>query len=778
MLIRNNTELTDFARMHFLSSCLKGRALECIANISVTAANFEIAWKALTSRYKSKRRSINTHLWTLLNLSPITRESASELQTLYDEVNIAVASLKNLNRKPEELWNDILVHLIVQKLDPVTRKAWNVKASDTDAPPAYEDFLRFLQSRTRALEELATTASSKNTTKPVAASRVHSATASASTQTLCPVCKARHFLNVCPSFVSKNASQRRELVKQHKRCFNCSSAKHSAQECRSKYSCRVCHKKHHSMLHVDSNSGSSSSRTIMPDCSSPQPFGSTPEVNSLIASTRKRSPVLLATAWVTVRCPSGRTAAVRALLDQGSEMTFILESLAQLLRVKRIRMPISVSAVGGIHAETFQHATQIFISPRDSLVPSLSTTALIMKSLTSYTPKQNVDISSLSYLADLPRADADPTSLDPINLIIGADLYNDIILDGVRKGSVGQPIAQNYVLGWIISGPITSSTTNNLSSPTILYGNCALNRVSTHHIVGSPSLEEELHRFWEVKELPRQTHLTPQEQQCEEHFRLTHSRESDGRYVVRLPFKRGPPIVIGSSRPHAEELLHSSLHRFRDKPEVAKEYGEFMSDYQRLGHMQPAPTVQSQIEQSVYLPHHGVIRESSSTTRLRVVFNASSVTSNGTSLNDHLNAGPKLQTDLMSVILQWRTYKYVYSSNIAKMYRQIHIDARDIDYQRILWKSSLSEPLIDYQLLTVTYGMSCAPFLALRVLKQLVIDEGQHFQLAVPILSDNIYVDDLLFGADDTIRIRQARDQLNSMLKRGDWVGHSGHDYR
>ncbi|XP_070168812.1 uncharacterized protein [Polyergus mexicanus] len=104
------------------------------------------------------------------------------------------------------------------------------------------------------------------------------------------------------------------------------------------------------------------------------------------------------------------------------------------------------------------------------------------------------------------------------------------------------------------------------------------------------------------------------------------------------------------------------------------------------------------------------------------------------------------------------------------MYRQILVDPCDRNYQWILWKATPSEPLIDYQLLTVTYGMSCAPFLALRVLKQLVIDEGQHFPLAVPIMSDNIYVDDLLFGADDTTRIRQARDQLNSMLKRGGFV--------
>ncbi|XP_029678708.1 uncharacterized protein LOC115244856 [Formica exsecta] len=269
-----------------------------------------------------------------------------------------------------------------------------------------------------------------------------------------------------------------------------------------------------------------------------------------------------------------------------------------------------------------------------------------------------------------------------------------------------------------------------------------------HHIISSQSLEEELRRFWEVEELPRQSILTLQEKQCEEHFCSIHSCDSDGRYIVRLPFKTIPPIDIGNSRFRAEKMLNSLIRRFRDKPEIAKEYSELISEYQRLGHMRPAPMPQGDIEQTVYLPHHGGIRESSSTTHLRVVFNASSVTSNGTSLNDHLYAGPKLQTDLMSVILQRHRYKYVYLSDIAKMYRQILIDPCDTNYQRILWKSSFSEPLINYQLITVTYGMACAQFLALRVLKQLVIDEGQHFPLAVPILSDNIYVDDLLFGAD------------------------------
>lgn len=63
--------------------------------------------------------------------------------------------------------------------------------------------------------------------------------------------------------------------------------------------------------------------------------------------------------------------------------------------------------------------------------------------------------------------------------------------------------------------------------------------------------------------------------------------------------------------------------------------------------------------------------------------------------------------------------------------------------------------------------MVCAPFLALRVLKQLAKDEGHRFPLAVSILRDNIYIDDLLFGADDPTLLQQARDQLISLLKCG-----------
>ncbi|XP_029157341.1 uncharacterized protein LOC114929830 [Nylanderia fulva] len=101
------------------------------------------------------------------------------------------------------------------------------------------------------------------------------------------------------------------------------------------------------------------------------------------------------------------------------------------------------------------------------------------------------------------------------------------------------------------------------------------------------------------------------------------------------------------------------------------------------------------------------------------------------------------------------------------MYRQIVVDPRDTDYQRILWVDTETERMQDYKLLTVTYGMASAPFLALRVLRQLVRDEGHSYPLAVSVLTDNIYVDDVLFGADDIPLFRQAREQVCSLLRCG-----------
>ncbi|XP_036143399.1 uncharacterized protein LOC118645797 [Monomorium pharaonis] len=455
---------------------------------------------------------------------------------------------------------------------------------------------------------------------------------------------------------------------------------------------------------------------------------------------------------------------VRALLDQGSEATFISEHLAQSLYAKRLRMPISISAVGGTRVGKVHHASSIIISPRDSDNPSLCTTAYILNSLTAYASRRVTISSHFAHLSNLSWADADPSSSDPIDILIGADIYCDVIQEGVRKGNAGQLIAQQTIFGWVISGPVAMSSDLSRASRASTVEQSSAN-ITVLHCTNLQPLSEEIQRFWEVEEIPPPHQLAPLDEQCETHFCDTHSRQPDGRYIVRLPFKRSP-INIGRSRLTAERLFNSISRRLNADATLSNDYNDFMREYIILEHMRKAPPADRTNHQCVYIPHHPVIRKDSVTTRLRVVFNASCATSNGTSLNDHLLTGPKLQKDLPAIVLLWCHFKFVYTADITKMYRQILIDPRDLDYQRILWKGDPSEGPIDYQLLTVTYGMNCAPFLALRVIKCLTDDDGHMFPRAVPILRHQTYVDDVLFGGDNIDSVQESREQLVALLRR------------
>ncbi|XP_032688215.1 uncharacterized protein LOC116852213 [Odontomachus brunneus] len=190
-------------------------------------------------------------------------------------------------------------------------------------------------------------------------------------------------------------------------------------------------------------------------------------------------------------------------------------------------------------------------------------------------------------------------------------------------------------------------------------------RITSLHCFNSSPLEDSLQRFWENEEVPSKVIVSPEDQQCEAHFLATHSRDATRRYIVRLPFKSEHPLALGDSRHRAEKQLNSMFRRLELQPDLLAEYRAFVDDYARLRHMQLA-SPHAGSEPVVFLPHHPVFRDSSFTTRVRVVFNASSLTSTGSSLNNHLMIGPKLQVDLPAVLLRWRQFRFVYSADIAK----------------------------------------------------------------------------------------------------------------
>jgi hypothetical protein len=178
--------------------------------------------------------------------------------------------------------------------------------------------------------------------------------------------------------------------------------------------------------------------------------------------------------------------------------------------------------------------------------------------------------------------------------------------------------------------------------------------------------------------------------------------------------------------------LASHHRRFQRDKQLEFAYRDVIQEYLHLGHLTKV-TNDHPTSNGYYLPHHCVIKESSDTTKLRVVFDGSATSTTGVSLNDTLHTGPKLQEDLFNILLRFHSHQFVITGDIEKMYRQFFVRTENRKYQKILWRNADGDTET-YQLNTVTFGLSAAPYLAIRCLKQLAEDEGHRFPRAAQVL--------------------------------------------
>lgn len=157
----------------------------------------------------------------------------------------------------------------------------------------------------------------------------------------------------------------------------------------------------------------------------------------------------------------------------------------------------------------------------------------------------------------------------------------------------------------------------------------------------------------------------------EEKFISTHARDEDGRFLVRLPL-RHEVTMLGESK-------HITLNRFNTLEKKLQRnhnlkcgYVKFMDEYQKLGHMSE---VVANNDVFNYLPHHYVVKDTSTTKRVRVVFDASARTDSGMSLNGILMSGPTIQQELFSVLPRFRKHRYALTVDCAKIYRHVNIQS-------------------------------------------------------------------------------------------------------
>lgn len=309
------------------------------------------------------------------------------------------------------------------------------------------------------------------------------------------------------------------------------------------------------------------------------------------------------------------------------------------------------------------------------------------------------------------------------------------MLSGLLQGQSGEPMAP-MALGWILSGQVTSAS----KSSTIV--SC---HTQSFHL--RSEIDAQLERFWELEELPAKQPWTAEEIECEQSFVKNHSRDlNTGRYSVALPFKQDLK-PLGKSRFQALSRLYQLEKKLQKKEIYGKQYRDVINEYVTMDHMEHIQNNKKVIDGYI-LPHHPVIKESSSTTKLRVVFDASAKTSSVESLNDQLLVGPTIQEDLLGILVRWRKHRIAISADVEKMYRKIRVRDKDTYFQKMLWRNDENENVKEYRLSTLTFGTASAAYLAIRTLRQLAVDEADNYADASKVVLRDFYVDDLLTGAD------------------------------
>ena len=176
-------------------------------------------------------------------------------------------------------------------------------------------------------------------------------------------------------------------------------------------------------------------------------------------------------------------------------------------------------------------------------------------------------------------------------------------------------------------------------------------------------------------------------------------------------------------------------------------------------------------ENTRYLPHHAVFHEDKVTIKCRIVFDARSKTSDEVSLNSCLLKGPKLQPDLVHVLIRFRCYRIAMMADIKKMLCQICLLKKEQNCHRFLWRDLMvNDPPKEYCMTRVTFETSSSPLLSIATVKKHAKDNHDTFPTTSEEIQDKMYVDDSPSNAYDDQYAIKLQSESSKLMEKGGFL--------
>ncbi|XP_064469664.1 uncharacterized protein LOC135384387 [Ornithodoros turicata] len=248
-----------------------------------------------------------------------------------------------------------------------------------------------------------------------------------------------------------------------------------------------------------------------------------------------------------------------------------------------------------------------------------------------------------------------------------------------RYGKQEELVAIETIFGWTFQGPSQVKALVAQQADSLI---CVL-RTNVNCVLLH---DEEIRQMWEIENTGINEGAPPTALRSNvlAEFQRTVKMANDS-YEVRLPWNN-VDVPLHGNRAVAERRLNRMLKRLAVNDALVREYDKNIRAYLLNDHAEPVPISEAKTPVRIYyMPHREVIRPESTITKMRVVFDALSHSSNCASLNDHLEKEPKVQPDLLDTLLRFRTHPVGITADIEKAFLQISVDERDRDALGFLW---------------------------------------------------------------------------------------------
>ena len=699
--VHKNKQISNIEKMNYLINLLEGEAASTLKGLQLSNANYEVALNMLQERYGDEQVLISSFMNKLLNLEPVCGLSAvKELRQLYDTIETQVRSLNSLGLN-ERNYGAMLVPVVMSKLPQevklvITRQfgknSWDIKL-----------VLGALRAELEAREKVYLTDVVESDDISIATSGMTLNATANPVKYPCVYCKkTSHKAFQCRTVT--NESARKNILIKEKRCLLCLKPGHFVRDCYSKTKCFTCKGKHNSSICPGKKQEGKNDDDKNEDA-----------VN-LLTNNELNSVLLMTASTEAMSVDNKNVAHVRILFDSGSQLNYVTPRIKSLLKLDTLsKKDMCIKTFGGSRQNKSMDYVKLSIKTEKG---NVAVSALVSE--ISY-PLRNQNLSyakkKYNHLKGLKLADSndDNTPLD-VDVLIGADLYWQFIdAKIIKRGKAGDPVAVSSSLGFILSGQINQSS--EVSTSMIVNTHVLKCDVSTNPDL---DLTKTVNKFWDIESLGININDLKQNEKSvlndfENNIEFS---ESTKRYEVKFPM-RDDHGILGDNYSLCENRLKSLTKKFENDKHLLKEYASIIQEQLNLNVIELAPK-DHEIGNTHYLPHKPVVRKEKSTTKVRMVYDASAKEKGCCSLNECLDPGPSLTTKLFDILLRFRANNIAIVSDVEKAFLQIDLHNSQRDLVRFLWFKDVNKinfddfsknELVEYRLCRVLFGVTSSPFL-------------------------------------------------------------------